>query len=94
MIARFISVIRRFYPLRRRNHLRIFTRTARVKLDRSGTLTKNSIEHTLHENHDHIYADMKSVNNIKTEIRSLRNEYPEIVHNISVENIFYKEIAR
>lgn len=43
--------------------------TARVTLDRSGTLTKNSIEHTLHDNHDHIYADMKSVNNIKTEIR-------------------------
>lgn len=68
--------------------------TARVTLDHSGTLTKNSIEHTLHENHDHIYADMKSVNNIKTAIRSLRNEYPEIVHNISVENIFYKEFAR
>lgn len=66
---------------------------ARVVLHSDGTLHRNSIDHTMHANHEAEYEDIRSANNIKMKCNLVHTEFPESSHNISEKTIFYKELA-
>lgn len=66
---------------------------ARVVLDKNGILTRNHVAHSDHNSHENIYADMKSANTIKDQIRELRDGFPEMVHKIRVDDIYLKNMA-
>lgn len=67
--------------------------TARVII-KDGIASRNKVKHTDHHTHEVLYADMVSANNMKEQIQFLRDNYPEMVHMIQVDNIFHKEIAK
>lgn len=68
--------------------------SARVVLDKDKNVTRNHIEHSHHKNHEQIYADMISASTMKNKVRELRDEFPEMLDKISVDNIFLKEQAK
>lgn len=57
-------------------------------------VTQSKTPHSEHDNHEKIYLDMISINNIKSDVKKMHEDYPEISHKIPVSSIFYKEVSK
>lgn len=70
------------------------TCTARVLLDENGVLSRNHIAHSTHHDHERIRLDMCTANDIKSNIRFLATNFPEMSHKMSVEDVFNKQMSK
>lgn len=50
--------------------------------------------HSNHENHEIIYKDLISINNVKNHCRYLAENFPTSAHKVSIKEIFLLEMAK
>lgn len=67
--------------------------TARVFL-KDGILTRNRIAHSEHDTYDLSLTKANFVNSVKSTIRRVQKEFPVAADKITIDEIFFQELAK
>lgn len=68
--------------------------TARIKIDANGKCSRNNIAHTSHNNHEFLYKDIVSKNEIIDRCVAIKQSYGGIPVKVPVHDVFTVELAK